>query len=138
VDPKLLKLYQGRFPNSVVTSICAVPIKQLSDYPDDNEVLLRGPFFQLLRLRKENLRAANIPLHIIEVVMITANRDHISNVFFSEVDGHRARELFRALVEMQRADLCANRAEQYGLLADARAYRESSSKHQKLLDHLVC
>lgn len=138
LDPKLLKLYQDRFPNSVVTSICAVPIEQLSDYPDENEVLLRGPFFQLLRLRKESLRAANIPLHIIEVVMITANRDHISSVFFSEVDGHRARELFRALVEMQRANLCASRADQYGLSADARAYRESSSRHQRLLDHFVC
>jgi hypothetical protein len=38
IDPKLLELYRDRFPTSVVTSICGVPIEQLSDYPNEIEV----------------------------------------------------------------------------------------------------
>jgi hypothetical protein len=39
-----LEGYRAAFPTSVVSTICAVPIERLSDFPDENEVLLRGPF----------------------------------------------------------------------------------------------
>ena len=45
LDEKLLGIYQSLFPTSVVSSICAVPISELSDFPHEEEVLLRGPFF---------------------------------------------------------------------------------------------
>jgi hypothetical protein len=135
--PRLLQLYSERFPTSVVTSICAVPIDQLSDYPDENEVLLRGPFFQLLRVREDNRYGADKPLHIVEAVMLTANRDHISSVALGDVDAQQARQVFRTLVAMQRATSCAERAEQYGLSADARSYRASYSALRVVLERLL-
>jgi hypothetical protein len=137
LDPALLKHYLERFPTSVVSSICAVPIEQLSDYPDEDEVLLRGPFFQLLRLHEDHRYGADKPLCIVEAVMLTANRDHISSVYLSDADAQRARQLFRTLVTMQRVTVCAERAQQYGLSADAKAYRASYSAQQAILDALL-
>jgi len=114
-----------------------VPIEQLSDYPDEDEVLLRGPFFQLLRLHEDHRYGADKPLRIVEAVMLTANRDHISSVYLSNADAQRARQLFRTLVTMQRATVCAERAQQYGLSADAKAYCASYSAQQAILDALL-
>jgi hypothetical protein len=50
MDPELLALYHDAFPASVVTSLCAVPIGQLTDYKNETEVLLRGPFCQIVRI----------------------------------------------------------------------------------------
>jgi len=134
MDPQSLRIYRDNFPISVVSSICAVPIDRLSDYPSEREVLLRGPFFQLLRMRRENVHVDGKPLHTIEVVMLHESRDHISSVSLSEPETRRARELFRILVTMERAKLCAGRAEEYGLVDDAAAYRSILAEQRRLLE----
>jgi hypothetical protein len=137
LDPKLLEVYHERFPTSVVSSICAVPIEQLSDYPDENEVLLRGPFFQILRFQKENIQRDGTPLHVIEAIMLNANRDHISIISLNDSDAHRARKLFQTLVAIERATLCAERVEEYGLQADAKTYRSILSAERARLDDFL-
>jgi hypothetical protein len=112
-----------------------VPIETLSEYPDEREVLLRGPFFQLVRLREdEHLRVRGKCVHVVEALMLNANRDHVSSVGLGEPDGTRARELFRTLVAIDRATLCAERADKYGLSRDAEAYGDLLSSQWSLLD----
>lgn len=48
LDPKLLAQYQSKHPDSIVTTICAMPISRASEFPNEQEVLLRGAFFQIL------------------------------------------------------------------------------------------
>jgi hypothetical protein len=134
MDPQSLRIYQDSFPTTVVSSICAVPIDRLSQYPFEREVLLRGPFFQLLRMRQEEGRVDGKPLHTIEAIMLHESRDHISSVSLSGFEARRARELFRILVTMERAKLCASRAEEYGLSADAQAYGTILVEQRSLLD----
>jgi hypothetical protein len=135
--PELLALYVQRFPASIVTSICAVPINDLSDYPDEQEVLLRGPFFQLVRLCENGVRYGTQQIPVIEVLMLNSNRDHISSVFLDDSEADSARNLFRALVQTERATLCAQLAEEYGLSADAKAYASIRVQEEASVDRLL-
>ena len=53
IDPRLRASYRQQYPASVVSTICAIPISQISEYPNEQEVLLRGPLLQLLRIYEE-------------------------------------------------------------------------------------
>jgi hypothetical protein len=50
LNPKYLDVYRTQFPSSVVSTICAVSIKEVSSHENECEVLLRGPFFQVLQI----------------------------------------------------------------------------------------
>src|ERR1039457_4846558 len=52
LDPSLLAAYHAKFPASVVTSLCAVPIDEISDHRDEQEVVLRGAHSQIVRMRE--------------------------------------------------------------------------------------
>jgi hypothetical protein len=132
-----LNVYREAFPTSVVSSICAVPIERISDFPEENEVLLRGPFFQILRLRRDSETIAGKPLHVVEALMLTANRDHASTMLLGDWEARTARDLFRILVAIDRSTRCAERAEQYGSPADAAAFRRFVSRQQPLLDRCL-
>lgn len=90
-----LNLYRQQFPSSVVSSICAVDISQISELPEEEEVLLRGAFCLVLDI-KENQPFRSKPqlrYHLIDCVMVNSNRDHIStNSLGDKADS--ARELF--------------------------------------------
>lgn len=58
INRQLLEAYIERYPDSVVTSICAMPVGYIS-LEHEKEVLLRGAFFQLLAVnRTESSRRA--------------------------------------------------------------------------------
>jgi len=137
MDPGLLAIYQDSFPASIVTSLCAVPIDQISDYRHEKEVVLRGPHFQILRLTQEDTGATPKPLHVIEAVMLNGNRDHISAIASNIGEDRRARDLFRAIVIIQRSMICAERAEICGLAADAKSYHAVASRTRAALDALT-
>jgi hypothetical protein len=132
-----LELYRAAFPTSVVSTICAVPIAPLSDFPDEEEVLLRGPFFQLLRVRPDAATIAGRTLHVAEALMLTANRDHPSTMELTDRDATIARDLFRTIVTMDRSQLCARRAQDNGSGADAAAFRRLAQAQQPLLDRCL-
>ena len=117
LDAKLLELYHAHFPSSVVTSLCAMPIYELSPFPDEGEVILRGPWFQLLRLGEEQIE--NIAIHVMDVVMISSNRDHPSTMALNEKDYGLARDLFRSINWISRCTKCKALAEEYGMVDDA-------------------
>ena len=49
LDKTFLDLYKSYYPDSVVSSICTVDIENISKYSEEQKVLLRGAFFQVLR-----------------------------------------------------------------------------------------
>lgn len=49
LDKTFLDLYKSYYPISIVSSICAVDIENISKYSEGQKVLLRGVFFQVLR-----------------------------------------------------------------------------------------
>jgi hypothetical protein len=109
----------------------------LSDYPDEQEVLLRGPFFQLVRLRENGARYGRQQIPVIEVLMLNNSRDHVSSVFLDDSEADSARKLFQALVQIERATLCAELAEEYRLSADAKAYKSICVQEQASVDKLL-
>ncbi|GLB33332.1 putative protein CC1G_03129 Coprinopsis cinerea okayama7 130 [Lyophyllum shimeji] len=98
LKPKYMRIYHDRFPSSVVSTICAVPIREVSEFAGEDEVLLRGPFFQLICLREELFEGRETPIHVMELVMINANRDHPSTMELSPEEGEKARQWFACLV----------------------------------------
>ncbi|MEV3987347.1 hypothetical protein AB0J57_00400 [Streptomyces sp. NPDC049837] len=120
-----LEMYRSHFPLSTVTSVCAVPIDELSEYAYEREVLLRGPFFQLLRLTEDmdGVGTGNGRAHTIEAIMLNSNRDHVSTVASDEGEDRRARDMFRSLVTVRRATWCERYAHDHGMSEDAAAYR---------------
>ena len=56
MDKTFLDLYKSYYPDSVVSSICAVNIENISKYSEGQEVLLRGAFFQVLRFYESEER----------------------------------------------------------------------------------
>ncbi|MES9538200.1 hypothetical protein [Actinomadura sp. NPDC000600] len=129
----LLDIYRAEFPSSVVTSLCAVPIQDLSYYSHEREVLLRGPFFQILRVRTERLRDRE-RINVVDACMLNSNRDHVTTIASNEGEDRRARDLFRRLVTLHRSGLCADRAAAYGATADAERYREITEEHRHHLN----
>lgn len=53
LEPRLLAQYHAKYPNSVVSTICAMPISRASEFPNEQELLLRGPLFQIVRMYEE-------------------------------------------------------------------------------------
>lgn len=125
-----LKLYTDRY-NSVVSTICAVDISELSGYPEEKEVLLRGPFFQLLGTTVVKCKSRN-ELHVFEMVMVNSNRDHISTMQLGESSGE-AREVFGLLNSVTRCEFAIDFCSNAGLTGDEKLYRSMlTSDLQKL------
>lgn len=120
---KYLSLYNKYF-NSTVSSICAVDIQDRSYYPDEEEVLFRGPFFEMLGYHTPGTsERADGDFQQFDAVTIDANRDHPSTYAMRNEDPHdfgvqygenkepedlddQARDLFGLLVRHWRAKAC--------------------------------
>ena len=102
LDKSFVEKYHRFYPDSPVTSLCAVPIEDISAKPEDKEVLLRGAFFQILKTHlNEN------PVRI-EVLMLSANRDHIKTQKYKDTN---AQNLFRSLVKQDKMRICKELAD---------------------------
>lgn len=135
LEPKLLGQYRKKYPNSVVSTICAMPISQVSEYPDEQEILLRGPFFQILRMYEE--KAGDGLVNVIEMVMLNANRDHDSELANHTGENKEQRTQFGQMCAATKYEICASLAKQYGL-PDASEYRDLADEMLKKLrmDHI--
>jgi hypothetical protein len=126
MDPAYLAAYRRSFPDSIVTSMCAVPINGLSYYRVEDEVLLRGPFFQIVRMYEDSLQGE--PLHVIQAVMLNSSRDHVTAIATNEGEDLRMREIFRDMAIASRSAWCVQHAERSGLTADADYYRSEAAR----------
>jgi hypothetical protein len=77
IDPDLLSSYSRKYPDSIVTSICAMPVARLSPF-SEKEILLRGTFFHAISMESEIVDGKEI--HRMVLVMINANRDHTAEL----------------------------------------------------------
>jgi hypothetical protein len=136
LDPALLKIYRDRFPQSVVTTLCAVPIHELSQFEKEQEVLLRGPFFQLIRIADEVVDGYEPAVPVMDLVMLNTNRDHPSTMELGELQDE-ARKILSCLVGMGRAVVCKQVAEKYHLVDDVKVYGEMFDEQQKKLNELL-
>lgn len=127
LDPALLTAYRQAFPESIVTSLCSVPIQRLADLPE-NEVLLRGPFFQIMRMYRDEDSLRGEPLHVVQLIMLNSNRDHVTAVATNTGEDKRMRDIFRAMALASRSTRCAEHAESYGLAADCDYYRNAAAQ----------
>ena len=134
LDSDLLALYRARFPDSVVTSLCAVPIGELSNFPSEKEVLLRGPHFQILSVEIDYSIDFDRPVHKIVAIALNGNRDHITAIASNEGLDRRMRDLFRTIVLTSRSTRCAEHAEAIGQHADAELYRAFAAENHSALD----
>lgn len=73
---------------------------------------------------------------VLEVVMLNANRDHISSSSLGDLDT-LARDLFATMVTVTRSEFAATYCQDKGLTQDAREYQrvveESRSKLKELM-----
>ena len=99
-----LDLYHHHYPRSVVSSICATDISGLSSYKEA-EVLLRGPFFEVLGFRPID-PIEGLPTYELHAVMLNSNRDHVSTYELGDQDAP-ARELFGKLIAAEKYAACA-------------------------------
>jgi uncharacterized protein YjiS (DUF1127 family) len=134
LDPQLLSLYRARFPRSVVTSICAVPISEVSDFPEEAEVLLRGPFFQIVGISTDSSAGSGRPVHKIEAIMHNTNRDHLTAIATNAGRDKAERDLFRALVRFDRFGVCARLAAERNQKSDADGYRSLMNEQRAKMD----
>ena len=102
-----------QYPASVVSTICAMPISRISDFPNEQEVLLRGTSFQLLRIYEEP--AADHTVHVLEMIILNANRDHCTKLAFHHGNHLVQRVLFGRMCAATKYGICASLAEEYGM-----------------------
>ena len=132
LNPEHLAFYRQKFPGSVVSTICAVDIHQLSYVKDEKEVLLRGPFFQVLQLHEGRVVSGR-RTHVLEAVMLNTNRDHLTSVQLQGEQETVARRLFATMVTVTRCQFCVQYCRQNELPDDAAEYqRLLEEKRQEL------
>jgi hypothetical protein len=128
LDARLLEVYRVRYPETVVTSICAVPIASVSKFALESEVLLRGAHFQVVDVTGNESATAGDPAVTVRAVMLNTNRDHLTAVASNSGADRVEREFFRDIVVGGRSRLCARLAEEYGRLDDAEQYDGIASR----------
>lgn len=132
-----LKFYQNKFQEkSVVSTICAVNITEMSHYKHEAEVLLRGGFYQTLNIY--NAKMSEIDFCVLDMVMLNTNRDHMStSTLLNETEDAEARALFGTMVGVTRNKFIVDYCEKKELFDDLEKYKvllkESEEKLSKLM-----
>jgi hypothetical protein len=134
---ELLDLYRHRYPKSIVTSICAVPIDRRARVPAEQEVLLRGAFFQIVNMRTKPAGPGRQPLTIVDAIMLNSNRDHLTALASNEGADSEARNFFRTIVQLHRSRLCAELARDAHNSRDARLYDEAVAASESELQRQI-
>lgn len=126
IDRDLFSWYSEKYPESIVTSICAVPIARLSEVSKEKEVLLGGAFFQILQFSEEP--------YTVELVMLNSNRDHQTAHASNKGRDKTMRTDFTTIVLISRSEVCAALAEERNLPDMAREYRQWATELRAQLD----
>ena len=136
LKPEYMEHYRKTFTTTVLSTICAVDIHELSRHKDEKEVLLRGPFFLVLDFYKDDELIDGKPCNILEIVMLNANRDHISTAHLGDKDA-AARDMFGTMVTVTRSEYAVKYCERRELVDDADEYRKILNDSKEKLDRLM-
>lgn len=123
-----LAYYQHAYPSSLVSTICATKISKVSAFPREDEVLLRGGFYQLLNIRKTSDRVHGKPLRVVEMVTLNTNRDHPSAP--QGIAGDAPRKLIGFLVTAERNRFCRDYYRSLNQPEDADMYERALSQKE--------
>lgn len=119
-----------------LTTIGAVDIHQLSRHPSEMEVLLRGPYTLILDVFEDENEIEGHMCSILEAVMITSNRDHITTSVIGDLD-NLARDMYAAMVTVTRSEFAINYYQEKGMKGDEleyrRIYEDSISKLERYM-----
>jgi hypothetical protein len=122
-----ISAYRNLYPDSVVSSICAMHISEISAFPSEDEVLLRGPFFELLEIGvHRTLKCGGKPVVVVEMMMMNCNRDHFTTPQSGPADP--ARRLFGAIVRAGKFEACARRSADVGDIVDRDEYQRKADR----------
>eukprot|EP00794_Sanderia_malayensis_P016177 gene16177-17802_t len=130
LKPAFLKYYKERNPTGVVSTICAVSIGGLSDFPEEDEIILRGAFFQVLDFFKDEKEGLNV----LEVCMLNSNRDHLSTIHLTDPN---ARKMFGLMVSVTRNEFAVKYLKNKGNEQEALAYKLLLDKAKEDLSLLM-
>ncbi len=142
VDPHHLKLYHRFFPNSIVSTICAVHIQSLSMFHDEDEVLFRGAFSQVVHVYNEEFQVPEATktatMLVVRSVMVNANRDYLSSVDEAN-NSDDARNMFRFMAEIARDKFAVAYCHEkdQGLTDDEKSFAAALHDAKHELDQLV-
>lgn len=137
VDEDYLKVYRKKFQErSVVSTICAVDITNVSAFKEEREVLLRGGFYQALNFYDEKIDG--LDCKVLELVMLNTNRDHLSNpTLFVGNEESAARTLFGTMVGVTRNRFIVDYCQKHDLLDDLEKYQALLTEGQEKLKKLM-
>lgn len=136
LKPEYTAHYKSRFPDSVLTTLCAVDIHQISLHRKEREVLLRTFMLALDVYQDEAVTILNQPCSILEAVMVNTTRDHISVAFLGESD-EEARQMFKAMVTVTKCEFAAEYCRTKGLVQDQREYVNIIQENKLTLERLM-
>lgn len=124
--------YNKRCPNGIITSLCAVPIDKISEFSREDEVLLRGPFFQLIKFDKlKNVNNFDT-MYELEAVMVSANRDHLITTL--EHNDDNLRNFFYDMVNHTKYEKCLELTRKYGLTKDYNEYKDKIKRLEEIIN----
>lgn len=122
LKPEYIRHFKKRFPEMTLTSIGAVDIHDLSRHPNEKEVLLRGPYTLILDVFEDDNEIEGYTCSILEAVMITSNRDHITTSVIGDLDS-LARDMYAAMVTVTRSEFAIDYYQMRGMKSDELEYR---------------
>lgn len=124
IDEALLQEYHALYPESVVTSICAMPVARVSPF-SEKEILLRGAFFHLIAINKSCMKGEDV-INLV-VVMMNANRDHTTETSLDLAEKKTQRDMFSRIVSASKFQACSWISAAYNQ-HDSRAYQSLATQ----------
>ncbi|XP_065676563.1 uncharacterized protein LOC101237262 [Hydra vulgaris] len=135
IEDKLLDFYRKKYSQSVVSTICAVYVANLSAFPKEGEVLLRGGFYQALNFYSQIID--DVSFKVLDLVMLNTNRDHLYNPTRLGSLDEEARKLFGNMVGFTRNKYIVEYCKECNLQEDMHLYEKALCNNEKKLRELV-
>lgn len=118
-----------------LTSMGAVDIHEISRHPGEMEVILRGPYTLILDIYDDEYELVGMPCSVLEALVITSNRDHITTSQPGPMDD-LARDMYAAMVTVTRSEYAVKYYEGKGLDQEKEDYQQILDAGKSKLDSL--
>jgi hypothetical protein len=101
----LAEAYRAAFFEIHFNGLCATNMSHIEMYKED-EVLLRGPFFQVIDVERSS-GSTDEPIMLVELVMFNTNRDHGTSTATNVGQDEIGRRVFGHIIRLDRTIRCA-------------------------------
>ncbi|KAH3844505.1 uncharacterized protein LOC127872824 [Dreissena polymorpha] len=135
LKPEFIQHFKSRFPKMTLTSMGAVDIHEISRHPGEKEVILRGPYTLILDIYDDEKDLVGVPCSVLEALVITSNRDHITTSQPGP-DDDLARDMYGAMVIVTRSEYAVQYCRSKGLHRDESDFQDILENARIQLDKL--